>query len=169
MNLRWFALLFAVILALACGTLEVGIERAATPTRALATRAPSPSTQPSSTTTRAPTTAPTPVATATPILPATRERITFGAGSTVYAFAVNLTSGVPHAYVLTILAQQHMDVTANGNVTITVFDRQNRPVAPTSVQPGQWAGMMPQTGDYTIVLQGDGVFDVSINIPPLGG
>jgi predicted permease len=169
MYLRWFALLFAVILAMACGTLEVGIERAATPTRALATRASSPSAQPSSTTTRAPTAAPTPVATATLILPATRERITFGAGSTDYAFAVNLTSGMPQAYVLTILAQQHMDVTANGAVTIIVLDRQNKPVVPTSLQPGQWAGVIPQTGDYTIVLQGAGVFNVSINIPPLGG
>ena len=62
-----------------------------------------------------------------------------------------------------------MDITANGDVTIVVFDRQNKPVVPTSAQLGQWAGVMPQTGDYTIVLQGNGAFDISIDIPPLGG
>ncbi len=169
MNFRWLVSLFAVVLMMACGTLEVGIERAATPTRALATSEPVQTAQPSSTATTAPTAAPTSVATATLVLPATRERITFGAGSTVYAFTVNLTRGTPQAYVLTILAQQHMDVTANGDVTIIVLDRQNKLVMPTSAQPGQWAGVMPQTGDYIIVLQGDGSFDVSISIPPLGG
>jgi hypothetical protein len=169
MNFRWLVLVFGVLLALACGTLQVGIERAVTPTRAFATREPSPTAQPSSTVTRAPTAALTSVATATLVLPATRERITFAPGTTVYTLTVDLTPGAPKAYVLTILAQQHMDITANGDVTIVVLDRQNKPIVPTSAQPGQWGGVMPQTGDYTIVLQGNGAFDISISIPPLGG
>ena len=168
-NLRWFVWLFWVVLTLACGTLEVGIERAATPTRALATSEPSPTARPSSTVTTAPTTAPTSVATATAVLPASRERITFEPGSTVYTLTVNLTRGVAKAYVLTILAQQQMTVTANGDATIVVLDPQNRPVVPVSARLGQWVGVMPQTGDYAIVLQGDGAFTVSINIPPPGG
>ena len=169
MNLRWFLFVCGVVLAMACGTLQVVVERAATPTRALATAEPSPTVRPSSTVTRAPTTMPTSAPTATLVLSATRERITFGAGSTVYTFAVNLASGAPKAYVLTVLAQQQMTITASGDVTIVVLDPQNKAVVPVSARQGQWVGAMPQTGDYTIVLQGDGAFDVSISIPPLGG
>ena len=169
MNLRWLLFLFAVVLAMACGTLEVGIERAATPTRALATSEPAPTARPSLAATTAPTAAPTSAPTATLVPSAARERITFEPGSTVYTFTVNLTRGVAKAYVLTILAQQQMTVTANGDATIVVLDPQNRPVVPVSARLGQWVGVMPQTGDYAIVLQGDGAFTVSINIPPPGG
>ena len=168
-NLRWFVWLFWVVLTLACGTLEVGIERATTPTRALATSEPSPTARPSSSATTALTAAPISAPTATLVPSATRERITFEPGSTVYTFTVTLTRGVPKPYVLTILAQQQMTVTASGDVTIVVLDPQNKAVVPASARQGQWVGAMPQTGDYTIVLQGDGAFSVSISIPPLGG
>lgn len=151
---------------LACGTLEIGIEQSVAPApsatmQAAALSAPvfaTPSATPTAASTHAPTLA----------APTTPERILFGPGDTSYIFSVNLTSGVPKTYLLQIQARQQMTVTTTTNVTITVLAAQDKPVTPTTAQPGQWAGTVPASGQYRLVLLGEGPAMITVNIPPGG-
>lgn len=60
-----------------------------------------------------------------------------------------------------------MYITATNNVRILVLDTQNNRMTPTVVDVGQWVITIPQTGDYTVVLYGEGQTQVTIYIPPL--
>jgi len=162
-------IVFVVPLLLACGTFEIGIEQ--TPTPILKIEMDTPTLTP----TLLVLVTPNPTLTSTAIVaatatfvPPTRERITFASGSSNYTFSTSLTRGVPKMYVLTILAQQQLIVDADGDVTIVVLDSQNRTVIPVSARPGHWVGVIPQKGDFTILLNGEGTFNLTINIPPLG-
>lgn len=161
-----------VLAALAgCGTLEVGIET---------TPLPSPSAQVATTPTSAVTSAPavTPThlpPTFTPTEPspapsatAAAERITFPVGGTTFAFTTRLVSAAAQRYVLAILAQQTMTITSGSNVTIRVLDASGDIVQASTSSPGLWEGTIPQNGDYTIVLVGQGFVTVTIEIPPRG-
>ena len=150
---RLFYALSAMALA-ACGTLQVGIE----PSTPTTIHIPSTVTQSSV----AP--APTPLSTAVP----PPVRINFPTGSTTFTFTTRLNQGVPERYVLQILASQKMMISTSGNATIEVLDAQNQLLTPTSAEANLWQGTIPETGDYMIVLDGDGLITVTINIPPLG-
>lgn len=166
-------MLVAMVLAAleACGTLEVGIET---------TPLPSPSVQAAATPTQVATSLPavTPThlpVTLTPTQPppapsatAAAERITFPVGGTTFAFTTRLVSGAAQRYVLQILAQQTMTITSGSNVTIKVMDARGNIVQASTSSPGLWEGTIPQNGDYTIVLVGQGFVTVSIEIPPPG-
>jgi hypothetical protein len=166
------ALVFILPILLACGTLEIGIERAPKPTAVASTDTAMPVRTSLPITLIAPysTIAP-PTATAADIItaPASRERITFAAGTSTTSFPVFFTRGVLKAYLLTILAQQQLFVDADGDVTIVVLDSQNRLIVPVTVRPGHWVGVNPLKGDCTIILRGDGMINLTINAPPLGG
>ncbi len=157
---------FIVLLALlftGCGTLQVGVEAAhpATSLVIVVTNTPGP------TSTRPPV-RPTPTGTPAPTPSVPPERISFPVGGTTFAFTARLNEGVTQRYVLQILAQQKMTITTSSHVTIQVFDANNQPLKPTSSQPGQWQGTIPQTADYIIALRGQGLVNVSIDIPPPG-
>lgn len=171
---RWVWIALALPIVLACGTLEVGIEQTPTPTSAPTVQVILPTLTPTlivlaspSATASLPTATPSPQVTLP--VPPSRERISFGAGSTVHTFSTTLARGVPKGYILTILAQQQLIVDADGDVTIVVVDAQNRTVIPVSTRQGHWVGAIPQKGDCTIILRGEGTFNITLNIPPLGG
>jgi hypothetical protein len=167
--------LVVLVSALAgCGTLEVGIE--STPT-------PAPTVQ--STATATPTATATGTAALTPTLPASPipsrtasapqstatsepDRITFPVGGNTFTFTARLTKGEAQRFILRILAQQTMSITTASTVTVTVFNARNNPLQPTASSPGQWQGTIPETGDYVIVLLGQGLVTVTIEIPPPG-
>lgn len=166
-----FCVVFVSVLA-GCGTLEVGIEGSPTPAptvQSTATAAAATAT-PLSTVTRLPAspsptlTEPAPGPTATPA----PDRITFPVGGNTFTFNARLTKGEAQRFILRILAQQKMTITTGSNVTVTVYDDANELLQPSASSPGQWQGTIPQTGDYVIVLLGQGFVTVTIEIPPPG-
>jgi hypothetical protein len=171
-NVKSWLLYVMILFALSgCGTLEVGIETSPTPApTAQSTSTPiataTPIAPPESTRTPVPVsptaTEPAPVPTETPA----PDRITFPVGGNTFAFTARLVRGEPQRYVLRILAQQTMSITTGSNVTITVLTGDNNFLQPSVSSPGLWQGTLPQTGDYTIVLLGQGLVTVTIEIPP---
>jgi hypothetical protein len=167
-NIERVVFFVALLCALAgCGTLEVGIESTATPlpsAKSTATATGTAVNTPTKVLVSPTQTESAPAATAT----SAPERITFPVNGTTFAFTTKLTDGVAQRYILLILAQQKMSITTGSNVTVTVLDARNNPLQPSASSPGQWQGTIPQTGDYIIVLFGQGLVTVTINIPPPG-
>ncbi|HEY65921.1 MAG TPA: hypothetical protein G4O02_15270 [Caldilineae bacterium] len=112
---------------------------------------------------------PPPEATPTPIVPTERERIQFAPGTASYEFTTTLVAGTPKAYVLRVMAGQRLYVSALGEseVTVAVFGPDDVLIPTTrSGRPGLWFADIPETGDYTIVLYGEGEVSVTVYIPP---
>jgi hypothetical protein len=155
-----------------CGTLEVGIESSPTPAPTVrSTSTVTASATGTAVLTPTPLASPTPARTeSTPQATATSEpdRITFPVGGNTFTFNARLTRGEAQRFILRILAQQTMSITTGSNVTVTVLDARNDPLQPSASSPGQWQGTLPQTGDYIIVLLGQGLVTVTIEIPPPG-
>lgn len=101
-------------------------------------------------------------------LPAENTRIQFVPGTTSYTFTTNLTQGVSQGYVLGLAANQVLYVLQSSNARIQVFDPQDSPLAAATTQAGPWGVAIHQTGDYTLVLVGQGSVSVSLYVPPLG-
>jgi hypothetical protein len=110
-----------------------------------------------------PTNTPTP----TESSPESPERISFLPGSTSATRTPNLTPGSPKRYVLGVQEGQRMSITISSDATITILDTEGNPLAPISASQGLYKVLIPQTGDYTVVLAGEGKVTVSIDIPPL--
>lgn len=130
------------------------------------TNPPIPTTAP----TAAPTAVPTPIPSPTPAvipMPLSRERIQFDRGSASDSFVVNLPVGESKGYVLRIMAGQQMHITIPNPVRLLVLDTQNNAMATELVGDGHWVVNIPYTGDYTVVLYGEGQTYVTIYIPPL--
>jgi hypothetical protein len=101
-------------------------------------------------------------------LPATRVRINFVPGTSAYTLTTNLTQGVSQGYVLGLASQQVLYVTQSGNASVQVLDPYDNVLAGTTTQPGPWGVGIPQTGDYTVVLFGQGLVAITFHVPPLG-
>jgi len=117
-------------------------------------------------TVRVPPLAPTP--TPKPASP-TPERIQFAPGTASYEFTTTLVAGVPKAYVLRVMGGQRLYVSALGEseVMVAVFGPGDVPIPTVRAgRPGLWFADIPTTGDYTIVLSGEGEVSVTVYIPP---
>lgn len=117
-----------------------------------------------------PTIAPTVMPSSTPSiipLPITRERISFDLGSASDSFVVNLEAGQSNGYILNITAGQQMYITIPNQVRLLVLDTRDNIMETNWVDTGHWIVTIPQTGDYTVVLYGEGQTFVTIYIPPL--
>lgn len=154
---RFFSLVLLASALAACGTFQIGIEPVTTPLPAAATA--------TAIATETQLAAVPDIATATARPP---ERINFPVGGTNFTFTTHLDKSVPDRYVLQVLAQQKMTITSSTNVSIEVFNTDDKLVGATTAAPGQWLGTIPQTGDYIIVLHGDGFVTVTIAIPAPG-
>jgi photosystem II stability/assembly factor-like uncharacterized protein len=102
-------------------------------------------------------------------LPTSLERINFPAGILSYTFRTNLTQDIPQGYTLGLLTGQKMYVAKNGDATIEVVDPQNNLLTDASSQPGPWSVSVAQTGNYTLVLSGQGLVSVTITLSPISG
>jgi hypothetical protein len=108
------------------------------------------------------------VGTPTVPIPATRTRINFAPGNASTTFTTNLAAGAAQGYVLQVLGGQQLYVSATGNATVGVLDPSDIPMAiQRAGRPGLWIVGIPVTGDYTVVVYGDGVSTVTIYVPPL--
>ncbi len=99
--------------------------------------------------------------------PASTERVRFAAGATSATLEATLTRGTPAGYSLGIGAGQRLWVTATvGDVGFWLLDPDGKTLSPLSrtTRVGEFA--IPRTGDYTLVLDGDGAVQVMVEIPP---
>ncbi len=95
---------------------------------------------------------------------ANRDRIQFASGATSATVNTSLAVNTPKGYVVRALAKQNMMITATNNATVIVLDAQDNRQSPGSEQPGRWQGALSQTGDYTVVLFGQGAVSMTVKI-----
>lgn len=97
--------------------------------------------------------------------PALFTRINFVPGTNSYTITTNLASGISQGYVLGISAQQSLYLTKTGNANVEAFD----PIGNIFVTPATDAGprgaAAARSGDYTLILYGQGPVTVSIYVP----
>lgn len=96
------------------------------------------------------------------------QQIRFAPGATGATVDTVLSENTAQGFVLGIGARQSLFVFASGNSSLTLLDPQGRLLTPVSVDPGGTvAYAIPFSGDYTIVLRGNGPVSLVIEIPPL--
>ena len=100
--------------------------------------------------------------------PTSTERVRFPAGGTSATLEPTLTRGSPMGYVMGIGAGQRLWVTAPlGDMGFWVLDPSGKtlsPIVPQTARSAEYA--IPRTGDYTLVLNGEGPVQVVVDIPP---
>jgi hypothetical protein len=96
------------------------------------------------------------------------QRINFPPGTTSYVLSTTLAQGAPQSYLLAIRAGQTLYITENGRAAVQVYDPQDNSLAGPTRGPGPWGVFIPQTGDYTVTLDGAGAVTVIYSIPPIG-
>lgn len=100
--------------------------------------------------------------------PASTERVRFPAGGTSATLEPTLTRGAPVGYLLGIGAGQRLWVTTPlGDVGFWVLDPGGKtlsPIVPQTARSAEYA--IPRTGDYILVLNGEGPVQVVVDIPP---
>jgi len=158
-------LLFVYTLVLACGTLEVGIERTPTP-QASPTPGPTetvPAPSPAATVTALPTATSAPASTPTPGPPSPTpepepRRIRFTAGTTSAAVAGTLSPGGADRYVLRALVGQTLivDVAAPQPVLLSVWGADGTVLKREMGGTSHWEGELPSTQDYLLELASAG-------------
>ncbi len=96
------------------------------------------------------------------------QRIYFPAGGTSYTLYTSLAPDSPQSYVLGITAGQALYVTKYGSATVEVLDRRGTVLAGPASEQGPWGVIIPETGDYTVTLAGNGAATVTFEIPSAG-
>lgn len=96
------------------------------------------------------------------------QRIRFAPGSIGYGFSLDLQQGQPRAFVLGIMAGQQFNVKTEGNVTAVVLGVDSNPLRPAHIEYGLSQYAIPVTGDYTMILSGQGPSGITLVIPALG-
>jgi hypothetical protein len=95
------------------------------------------------------------------------QRISFPPDSTSVTLSTSLVRGMSRSYVLRILARQQLLVTTdNDTTTLNVLGPAGHSLLPTSARPGNWDFSAPATGDYTLMLAGQGPLTMTIIVPP---
>ena len=184
------AIVLLLLLAAACGPLQVGIESATPAGRPGATGSPpaTPSPERGAPTIAALETAnaglanqvatltaaqarsqpqPTPLTPAPPPAPVLPLRITFPPGSASATVRPDLAPGVPQVYVLKVLAGQHLLINADHDLQLQVTGPDGRLLTPVAARPQQWDYAVAQPGDQTLAFSGAGHVTITIYVPPL--
>ena len=104
---------------------------------------------------------------AVPNAPPVPQRIDFAPGATSATVKADLSQGVWQAYVLHVAVGQAMFVTLQGSASLNALDPQGSSMSPLSFTPGQWQFALPEVGDYTILLLGQGPATLTVTVPPL--
>ncbi|RPJ51248.1 MAG: hypothetical protein EHM21_03160 [Chloroflexi bacterium] len=103
-------------------------------------------------------------------VPAQLQPVQFQPGATSTSFSVNTTAGTPLGYTLNVQAGQRMTVTTSGNATITLLAPDKVTLVPSAPMPThQWQFNLTQSGNYVLIILGNGPVTVNISIPPLSG
>jgi hypothetical protein len=102
-----------------------------------------------------------------PNAPPAPQRIDFAPGATSATVTADLAQGVSLAYVLDVAVGQRMFVAVEGDATPTLLGPQGSALLPLSSTPGLWQFDLPEVGDYTILLVGQGPATLTVTVPPL--
>jgi uncharacterized protein YraI len=101
-------------------------------------------------------------------VPENRQRISFPSGSTITTLSANLSTQNPRAYELRALANQRMYIdTDRSGIELVVLDPNGNLLSPIAATSTGWEFRLPQTGDYIIIVQGQGSTRITVEIPPL--
>ncbi len=100
-------------------------------------------------------------------LPSARQRIAIAPGTMSATVTADLASQSPQAYVVRASAGQRMMLSANGDLSLQVYDPQGNRLTGVMVQPGPWPVTVSQDGDYSIALMGGGPVSLTVSLPPL--
>jgi hypothetical protein len=101
------------------------------------------------------------------VSPTSTERLRFATGATSATLEATLSRGAPVGYILGIGAGQRLWVTATlGDTGFWLLDPEGKTLSPLNrtTRVGEFG--IPRTGDYTLVLDGDGPVQVVVEIPP---
>jgi hypothetical protein len=100
-------------------------------------------------------------------IPASLERISFSAGATAASLQTDLVQGTPYGYVMTVQANQAIQISLSGNATLALLDLQGDAMPPVIPVSGEWQfAPTQQSGDYDLILMGEGPVSLKITIPP---
>ena len=104
---------------------------------------------------------PTPTPAVTPTF--TPQRVTFPKGATSVTLPAQINTTTAAAYVLYVLQGQTMTVRVKPAVNIVILGTHSQALTSAS---GALQYKIPQSGDYTVVVMGEGNVSVEISIPP---
>jgi len=99
--------------------------------------------------------------------PPAPQRIDFAPGATSATVTADLAQGVSLAYVLYVAVGQRMFVAVEGDAAPMLLGPQGNSLPPLSSTPGLWQFDLPEVGDYTILLMGQGPATLTVTVPPL--
>lgn len=100
-------------------------------------------------------------------IPSTYQHIGFYPGTSTAAIALNLPPNSPLGYVLAAKEGQQLDMSSSGDITLLVLDAKNNILPMITPDRGMWQVPVPQSGDYRLILLGNGQTTLTINIPGL--
>jgi hypothetical protein len=103
----------------------------------------------------------------TPNAPPAPQRIDFAPGTTSATVTADLVQGVSLAYVLHVAVGQRMFVAVEGDATPALLGPQGSALSSLSSTPGVWQFDLPEVGDYTVLLLGQGPATLTMTVPPL--
>ena len=91
------------------------------------------------------------------------ERIGFTDGPTTTA-STNLSQGRYEGVIFHAQSGQHLQVAVKGEATITLLTHEDQTVTPTSASLGKWSFQLPESGDYVVVILGEGVVQLTFTL-----
>ncbi len=104
----------------------------------------------------------TPILTTAP-LPDHPQRVSFNDSATTTA-STNLPQGRFDGMNFHAQSGQRLQVAARGDGTITLLEQGYQTVAPATASYDHWEFDLPSTGDYLIVIQGEGVIQLTLTL-----
>ena len=169
---------------LACGTLEISMDRTPTPDAALtgtlgalqaqnselATKIAAIG-QPTEISTPVPPTLPASSSPTPGVLPPAATRITFLTGATVGVVSAPIQAGQSQNYVLQALRAQPMFVyvgSPNNDVTVSIKMQDGTTLLSAAAYQTSWQGSVPQTADYYLTIHGGAItenFSLTVTVP----
>jgi photosystem II stability/assembly factor-like uncharacterized protein len=99
-------------------------------------------------------------------VPISQKRIKFAQGANSATITTDLVEGTPQGYLLMITAGQNLTIETKAMLNVAVLDPQNDPLSLESPQTDEWETSIPETGDYIIVVFGQGPASITMKIPP---
>ncbi len=169
---------------LACGTLQITVDRTPTPDAAITGTVGALQSQNAELATKIamlnqPTDPPTPIPPTLPISPSATPavsvplamRITFLNGATVGVVNAPIQAGQSQNYVLQAFRAQPMFVfvgSPNNDVTVSIKMQDGTTILSAAARQTSWQGSLPQTEDYYLTIHGGGVsenFSLTVTVP----
>jgi len=97
-------------------------------------------------------------------IPGSVQPIIFPPGTNSIKFSTEMVDGIAQGYRLQGQAGQIVTLNTAGDLTLALLDAQNKALPASSPNPGHWVFKLPASGDYTLVLLGQGHVDATAGI-----